>query len=97
MFDRSFDSSGTGVRVIYKGDSPEQRDRALEKALSQLKKLMDKEGITREMKERQYFKSRGRKNYEQRRTAQHKRLLKLKKRMRPHQNKFKKFHQGTFK
>jgi ribosomal protein S21 len=54
------------VTVRYTGDSKEERDQSLEKALSQLKKIMTKEGLMNEIKERQYYQSDGRKRYLQR-------------------------------
>ena len=54
------------VTVRYQGDSKEDKDRALEKALQQFKKLVNREGILFEIRERGSFQSPGRKRYLQR-------------------------------
>lgn len=54
------------VTVRYTGDSKEERDKCLEKAISQFKKLVMKEGLMLELKERESFQSPGRKRYLQR-------------------------------
>ncbi len=54
------------VTVRYQGDSKEDKDRALEKALQQFKKLVNREGILFEVRERASFQSPGRKRYLQR-------------------------------
>lgn len=54
------------VRVRYTGTSKEDRDKDLEKALGAFKKLMTREGILQELKDRQYFRS----NTERRRKKQ---------------------------
>ena len=56
-----------GVKVYYAGDSVEQRDSALEKALQKFKKIISKEGLIIEMRERESFKTPGRKRYERKR------------------------------
>ena len=67
--ERDKDSVPMGVKVIYTGDSQEQRTKDLEKALSKFKKIITKEGLMLELRDRQYFKSRSRKRYEKRRSA----------------------------
>jgi small subunit ribosomal protein S21 len=52
------------VDVHYTGDSEEQRTADLEKAISKFKKLVMKEGILQEIKDREYFRSPGQKRYE---------------------------------
>ena len=52
------------VEVHYTGDSKEQRTADLEKAISKFKKLIMKEGILQEVKDREHFKSPGQKRYE---------------------------------
>lgn len=59
------------VTVRYFGESKEDRDRCLEKALSQFKKLIMKEGLMQELKERESFQSPGRKRYLQRQKVRH--------------------------
>lgn len=54
------------VIVRYTGDSKEERDKCLEKAISQFKKIIMKEGLMNELKERESFQSPGRKRYLQR-------------------------------
>lgn len=56
-----------GVKVRYTGDSPEEKAEALERALSKFKKIVAKEGLIEELREREYYKSAGRKRYEKRR------------------------------
>ena len=48
---------GTEVRVRYTGNTPQERDKDLEKALAQFKKLVNREGILVELREREYFRS----------------------------------------
>jgi ribosomal protein S21 len=76
------------VRVDYRGDSKEERDQALDKALNQLKKMMIREGITQELKDRQYFTSDGRKEYLKRRS----RIYSLKNKKKKDFKKFRKRH-----
>ena len=61
------------VEVYYTSDTTQQRDTDLEKALGQFKKLIIKEGLFQELKDRQYFKSKSRKNYEERQQMIYKR------------------------
>lgn len=69
-------SRGLEVRVDYRGDSEEERTKALDKALSRLKKEMMKEGVIQQMKDRQYFVSPSRKRYLKRKQAAYKRKVK---------------------
>ena len=64
-YDRSEDGMARPitVHVKYFGDSKEDRDKALEKALSQFKKIVQKEGLMQELKDRESFVSPGRKRY----------------------------------
>ena len=64
------------VRVVYTGDSKEAKDVALEKALAQLKKILVRDGVLQELKDRRYFKSDSQKEYERRRTREYKQSLK---------------------
>lgn len=59
------------VNVRYTGDSKEEKDKCLEKALSQFKKIIMKEGLMNELKERESFQSPGRKRYLQRQKFYH--------------------------
>lgn len=59
------------VTVRYTSDTPNQRDADLEKALSRFKKVLNREGLMQELKERQYFKSKGRKRYEDKKAAEY--------------------------
>lgn len=52
-----------GLVVRVRDNTPE----SLEKALGQFKKLIQKEGILQEVRDRQYFKSNSQKEYERRR------------------------------
>lgn len=54
------------VKVYYTGDTKEQKDADLEKALSKFKKLIMKSGLVQELRDRAYFKSPGQKRYEKR-------------------------------
>lgn len=54
------------VDIRYTGDTQEQRDADLEKGISKFKKLLMKEGIPQELRDREYFKSPGQKIYEKR-------------------------------
>lgn len=51
------------VHVKYFGDSKEDKEKALEKAISQFKKIVQKEGLMQELKDRESFVSPGRKRY----------------------------------
>ncbi len=77
---------GLSVRVIYRGDSEEAKTQALDKALSQLKKILSKEGVTQQLKERQYFVSDSRKRYLKKKQLIYKQKTKLMKK----EKKFKK-------
>ena len=57
----------SGVKVYYTGNTEEQRTADLEKALAKFKKILTKEGKMIELREREYYKSPGRKRYENRR------------------------------
>jgi ribosomal protein S21 len=59
------------LEVRVKGNTLEDLDRALH----QLKKLLDKDGVVQEMREREYFKSPGRKAYERKRTLKYKLMI----------------------
>ena len=61
------DRIALGVRVYYTGESEEQRTQDLEKALAKFKKIINKEGLLIEAKERGSYKSPGRKRYEKKR------------------------------
>ena len=61
------DRMALGVKVYYTGSSEEQRTADLEKALSRFKKIINKEGLVIEIRERESYKSPGRKRYERRR------------------------------
>lgn len=63
------------VKVKYTSDDPEQQTKDLDKAISKFKKLVHKEGLIQEMKEREYFKSPGRKRYEKRRDFKYRTFL----------------------
>lgn len=68
MADQGFTGDGVQARPItvhvkYFGDSKEDKDKALEKALSQFKKIIQKEGLMLELRERESFVSPGRKRY----------------------------------
>lgn len=63
------------VKVRYTSDDEKQRDKDLEKALSTFKKIINKEGLMQEMREREYFKSPGRKRYEAKNQAAYKRRI----------------------
>lgn len=54
---------GLSIKVLYRGDSEEEKTQALDKALSQLKKLLSKAGVPQNLKEKQYFISKSRKYY----------------------------------
>lgn len=71
---------GLGVKVLYRGESADEKMQAIDRALSQLKKLLSKEGVLQEMRERRYFVSKGRQRYLKRRQIIHKRQTKLQKR-----------------
>lgn len=84
-FQKNFNStenlgSALEVKVEYFGNKEEDKEKALDKALVKLKKLVQKSGLLQELKEREYFKSKGRKIYEQKRQKEYKRILKSKKR-----------------
>ncbi len=64
------------ITVRYTSDDPQQRDKDLEKALGQFKKLLIKEGLFQELKDRKYFKSKSRKRYEARQQMVYKRGVK---------------------
>jgi ribosomal protein S21 len=51
-------------------------EKALDDALHFLKKLLDKEGVFQEMRDRAYFRSDGRKQYEKKRSLVYKMQLK---------------------
>jgi ribosomal protein S21 len=63
----------TPLEVTVREQSPEGIDRAL----NQLKKVLDKEELFQQLKDREYFKSKSRKKYEARKQLIYK--LKLKK------------------
>ena len=56
-----------GVKVYYTGDSEEHRTEDLEKALFKFKKIINKAGLLLEIRERESYKSPGRKRYEKKR------------------------------
>lgn len=62
---------GLYVQVRYNGPTKEDRDRALDRALQQLKKAIMREGLIQELRDRQYFKSKSQKRYEKRRSNIH--------------------------
>ncbi len=67
------ESKALEVKVYYVSDDPKQQEKDLEKALSQFKKMLIKEGLFQELKDRRYFKSRSRKQYEARQQMVYKR------------------------
>lgn len=66
-------SSGLEVRVRYTGNTKEERDRDLEKALALFKKLVSKEGLLQELRDRESFRS----NTEKRRIKQKEALQRI--------------------
>lgn len=48
---------GLEVRVRYTGNTPQERDKDLEKALALFKKIVNREGILQEVRERSTFRS----------------------------------------
>ena len=61
------DRIALGVKVYYTGESDEQRTSDLERALVKFKKIINKEGHLIELRERESYKSPGRKRYERKR------------------------------
>lgn len=63
----------TSVTVRYTGTSKEDRDRDLEKALALFKKIVNREGILQEIRDRESFRS----NTEKRRQKQKEALQRI--------------------
>lgn len=78
------EAHGLEVRVNYRGTTPQERDQDLEKAIALFKKLVTREGLMVELREREYFRS----DPEKRRDKRKKALQRLRKKER--KNKFKK-------
>jgi len=64
---------------VRPGRNKEEQDKNLDRALSQFKKVLEKDGLVQQMKDREYYISPGRKRYVKWRQARYKRLLKAKK------------------
>ncbi len=75
-FNRPFTARGLEIRVDYRGDNEEEKTAALDKALSRLKKILIKEGVTQQAKDREYFVSDSRKKYLKRKQLIYKRKVK---------------------
>ena len=82
----SSDFHALQVDVYYTGDSEEQRSADLEKAISKFKKLLMKEGLMQEIRDREHFKSPGQKRYEKRKKL----LYKLSRKKDKSENKYSK-------
>lgn len=82
------------VRVRYTGTTKEAMDKDLEKALGAFKKMITREGIMQELKDRQYFRSNTEKRRKKEADAIHRARLAAKKKATRDSKDFRDFRSG---